>query len=159
MKFLEEVYEKNKELDAIFDKEYGSDKDMHKKNKIELLVEIGELANETKCFKYWTNKVPNKELVLLEYADCIMMILYFYGYYNLELYDIEFNRIEDINEEFAYLYKLGSELYFNENINIIKELLFNLINLANLLNITKNEIVEACNNKIMIARNRILGEY
>ena len=64
MKFLEEVYQKNKELDEIFINKYSSiDKEMYKKNKIELLVEIGELANETKCFKYWTNKEPNRELI------------------------------------------------------------------------------------------------
>ena len=73
MKFLSEVYKKNNELDDIFISKYSSDKEMFKKNKIELLVEIGELANETKCFKYWSKKEPVRELVLEEsdYRDKI----------------------------------------------------------------------------------------
>jgi dimeric dUTPase (all-alpha-NTP-PPase superfamily) len=35
-----------------------------------LLVELGEFANETRCFKYWSFKGPSpKEVVLDEYAD------------------------------------------------------------------------------------------
>lgn len=159
MKFLSEVYIKNKELDKIFiDKYEHIDKDMYKKNKIELLVEIGELANETKCFKYWTTKSPNKELVLFEYADCIIMTLCLYNYLNLELEDIEFNKIEDPCDNFAYLYKLCSEFYFNDNKEILKEILFNLINLGELLNITHEEIVSNTLKKIELDTKRMLGE-
>ena len=35
-----------------------------------LLVELGEFANETRCFKYWSVKGPSpKEVILDEYAD------------------------------------------------------------------------------------------
>ena len=159
MKFLSEVYSKNKELDKIFiDKYEHIDKDMYKKNKIELLVEIGELANETRCVKYWTTKSPNKELVLFEYADCIIMTLCLYNYLNLELEDIEFNKIEDPCDNFAYLYKLCSEFYFNDNKEILKEILFNLINLGELLNITHEEIVSNTLKKIELDTKRMLGE-
>lgn len=34
-----------------------------------LQVEIGELANETRCFKHWSNKGPSeKEVILMEYV-------------------------------------------------------------------------------------------
>ena len=116
MIFLEEVYEKNKKLDDIFISKFESiDKEMYKKNKIELLVEIGELANETKCFKYWTKKEANRELVKEEYADCIIMTLCLYNYKDLELEDVSFNKMDDINDLFAYLYKLSSAL--NEKVN------------------------------------------
>ena len=159
MKFLSEVYIKNKEVDKIFiDKYEHIDKDMYKKNKLELLVEIGEFANETKCFKYWTTKSPNKELVLFEYADCIIMTLCLYNYLNLELEDIEFNKIEDPCDNFAYLYKLCSEFYFNDNKEILKKILFNLINLGELLNITHEEIVSNTLEKIELDTKRMLGE-
>ena len=159
MKFLEEVYKKNNILDDIFIEKFSNtDNDMYRKNKLELLVEIGELANETKSFKYWTNKKPNRELVLLEYADCIIMTLCLFNYNNLKLEDIEFNKINDVNEEFAYLYKLGSEFYFSDNINVLKEMLFNLINLADLLNISKEEIIESSLKKIEIATQRLMGD-
>lgn len=41
-----------------------------------LIVEIGELANTTRCFKYWSNKGPeNKDVVLDEYADGLHFFL------------------------------------------------------------------------------------
>lgn len=149
MKFLEDVYKKNKELDQLFiDKYENIDKDMFRKNKIELLVEIGELANESKCFKYWSKKEVNKELMLLEYADCIIMTLCLFNYFNLELIDKEYKVLDDTNDQIAYLYKLCSELYFSDDKELLYEILFNLINLAKLLNISKEEIIEASIKKI-----------
>lgn len=160
MKFLEEVYQKNKELDEIFINKYSSiDKEMYKKNKIELLVEIGELANETKCFKYWTNKEPNRELIKEEYADCIIMTLCLFNYHDIELEDVKFKRILDINDQIAYLYKIASDYYFNDNRFVLEEILFELINLASLLNISKEEIIESSLKKIELDTKRMLGEY
>lgn len=79
MKEFEIIYEENKILDEIFNKLYDNySKDIIEKNIVELLVEIGELANETRCFKYWSNKKPSsKEVIIDEYADCFIMTLYF----------------------------------------------------------------------------------
>lgn len=160
MKFLSEVYKKNNILDDIFiDKFSKIDKDMFRKNKIELLVEIGELANETKCFKYWTTKTPNRDLVLEEYADCIIMTLCLYNYYDMELNDIECNKMDDVNDIFAKLYQLASSIYFTDNKKELEEVLFYLINLADLLNISKDEIVESSLKKIELDTKRMLGEY
>ena len=158
MKFLLDVYKSNCELDEIFIQKYSSDKDMYKKNKLELLVEIGEFANETKCFKYWSKKEANKELVLEEYADCLIMTLCLYHYFNMELDDLEYERMNDINDNIAYLYKLASSLYFNDDQNVLKEILFNLINVSELLKLNKDEIVEACLLKINKDKERLLNE-
>ncbi|MDQ0351211.1 dimeric dUTPase (all-alpha-NTP-PPase superfamily) [Alkalibacillus filiformis] len=41
-----------------------------------LNVEVGELANETRCFKYWSQKGPSdREVILEEYVDGIHFIL------------------------------------------------------------------------------------
>lgn len=41
-----------------------------------LQVKIGELANETSCFKYWSTKMPSdKNVILEEYVDCIHFLL------------------------------------------------------------------------------------
>ncbi|MEA4826133.1 MAG: dUTP diphosphatase [Clostridium sp.] len=41
-----------------------------------LQVEVSELANETRCFKFWSNKGPSpKEKILEEYVDCLHFIL------------------------------------------------------------------------------------
>jgi len=41
-----------------------------------LQVELGELANETRCFKFWSTKEPSsKDIILEEYVDCLHFIL------------------------------------------------------------------------------------
>lgn len=41
-----------------------------------LIVELGELANETRCFKFWSKRSPSaKEVILEEYVDCLHFIL------------------------------------------------------------------------------------
>lgn len=41
-----------------------------------LLVELGELANSTRCFKYWSNKGPEaKERVMDEFADGLHFLI------------------------------------------------------------------------------------
>ncbi|WP_100373714.1 dUTP diphosphatase [Bacillus sp. FJAT-45037] len=40
------------------------------------LVELGELANETRCFKYWSTKGPSKKAIILEeYVDGLHFVL------------------------------------------------------------------------------------
>ena len=159
MDFLLEVYKKNNELDDIFINNFNSDKDMFKKNKLELIVEIAEFANETKCFKYWTKKKMNKELVLEEFADCIIMTLCLYHYYNLELSDTKYFLLDDINDTFGRLFTLSSTLYFTDDTNSLKEILFQLVNLTSKLGLTNDELVEACLSKINKDTERLLNEY
>ena len=43
---------------------------------LSLQVELGELANETRCFKFWSTKKPSSNnLILEEYVDCLHFIL------------------------------------------------------------------------------------
>ena len=70
MKDWQIIYNENKKLDKKFFDLYGNDIDYDKKNKIELLVEIGEMVNESRIFKYWSDKKVNYEALLMEYADC-----------------------------------------------------------------------------------------
>lgn len=48
----------------------------HERRLLALLVELGEFANETRCFKYWSYKEPSpKEVILDEYADGLHFLL------------------------------------------------------------------------------------
>ena len=143
-----DVYEANKELDKMFDNEF-KDSEMIKKNKLELLVEIGELANETRYFKYWSNKEINLDLVKEEYADCLIMTLYFFNILNINL-DEDFVEIEEYDKVdiFARLYKLASEFYYDNNKELIKEVFVTLINLGYLIGFTNEDIIKASLSKI-----------
>ena len=64
IKEIQVVYDKNKELDKMFYQEYGNSQEIIDKNKLELLVELGELANETRWFKYWSVKKTDRDKIL-----------------------------------------------------------------------------------------------
>ena len=51
-------------------------KDLLSQKTLALQVKMAELANETQCFKFWTNDAPtNKDLILKSYVDCLYFIL------------------------------------------------------------------------------------
>lgn len=60
---------------------------------LSLQVELGELANETRCFKYWSLKKPsNNEIILEEFVDCLHFILSIgleLGFDNLRFKDLD----------------------------------------------------------------------
>ena len=145
---FDKVYQANKELDEMFNKTFP-DSEMVKKNKLELLVEIGELANETRYFKYWSNKPIDIELVKGEYADCLIMTFYFFNIMNINL-DEKFMEIEEYNKVdiFGRLYKLASDYYYNDEKNIIKEIFVTLINLGYMIGFNDSDIIDACMTKI-----------
>lgn len=50
--------------------------DVFEKKGLALIVELAELANETRCFKFWSEKGPSERSVILEeYVDSIHFIL------------------------------------------------------------------------------------
>ncbi|WP_100405061.1 dUTP diphosphatase [Bacillus solitudinis] len=51
-------------------------KDLFFEQQLAFLVELGELANETRCFKYWSKKPSSEEAIILEeYVDGLHFIL------------------------------------------------------------------------------------
>lgn len=139
MKDFERIYIENKKLDEMFDKLYDHhSEDTIEKNIVELLVELGELANETRCFKYWSNKKPSSN----------------------NMANIDLNEpFEEVNEknivtQFKQLYKLVSTLDIKLDRELIKEILSNLANLGILLDFSKEEIVDGCLLKINKNKSR-----
>ena len=143
-----DVFKANKELDEMFNNTYP-DNEMVKKNKLELLVEIGELANETRYFKYWSSKPMDLELVKMEYADCIIITLYFFNIMDISL-DEKFNDIDEYDnvDIFARLYKLSSDFYYNNDKELVKEVFVTIINLGHMIGFNNDDIINACMTKI-----------
>lgn len=157
LKRWENYYQKNKKLDEEFNSKYQENEpEFYEKNCIELLIEIGEFINETKCFKYWSIKSPNKEKMLEELADCLNMIFYFYGLLNLDITDftntkIEKNRLKQIN----HIYNLSTNLFNNLNEQDIKNIFVNLLDFAYSLDIQEEELLEKLEEKHQIIYNRL----
>ena len=156
------VYEKNKYLDIIFIDKYKDEVDYFKKNCIEFLVELSEFINESKCFKYWSIKEPNKREMLLEYADVITMVLYFYNNLGMKL-DINSlpNHIDNKNilDVINYLYLKGTDLINNYSIELVKDILSNVLYLGYLFNLNEEDILDSINKKHKIIEERLNSNY
>ncbi|MED4969431.1 dUTP diphosphatase [Parageobacillus toebii] len=74
---LSSLYSLQRQLDERIEAQHGlQEEDLFDKKILALLVEIGELANETRCFKFWSVKPPSpREKVLEEYVDGLHFIL------------------------------------------------------------------------------------
>ena len=86
-------------LDQRIMKEHGLEGKNLEDNKIlALLVEICELANETRCFKHWSTKGPSEKGILLEeYVDSLH---FFLSIANYRQYDVD--RLYDVySSDFA----------------------------------------------------------
>ncbi|QSS99184.1 dUTP diphosphatase [Pontibacillus sp. ALD_SL1] len=73
----ETLFTMQQQLDQRIETEHGLEhEDLFRKKVMALLVEIGELANETRCFKFWSTKPPKEdEVILEEYVDGLHFIL------------------------------------------------------------------------------------
>lgn len=155
-----DIYVKNKKLDDIFYQKFKNDDKMFEKNCIELIVEIGEFANESRCFKYWSNKQMKKEETLEELADCIMTSLYFFNYLNIDKVNIKmYNFSSDILICLNDIFKLSTLLIDNINEEVITKIFSYLIYIGNLLNLEEKEIYKACLKKIEKQEKRLEEGY
>lgn len=84
---LNELKSYQKTLDeAILTKHSLKVEDTIMDRKLALLVELGEFANETRCFKYWSLKESSaKEVLLEEYVDGIHFIVSLANQFDLDL--------------------------------------------------------------------------
>ena len=155
------IYKVTRYLDSLFESNYSNDKEILRKNKVELLVELGELANETRCFKYWSiRQKGEKEKVLEEYIDCLFMILYFCNIKNISL-DEKFPKASngDIIETFLTLYKYSGNFGKIPKKDDVKKVLVELDYLAKLLDFTIEDLERVTNKKRKIIEDRFEIDY
>ena len=74
---LDELFKAQAKLDETIANNHGISYETTRHRRImACLVEIGELANATRCFKYWSNKKSEPdEIVLDEFADGLHFFL------------------------------------------------------------------------------------
>lgn len=73
---LQELFHMQRELDRYIQSNRSVEESVFRKKVLALQVELSELANETRCFKFWSTKGPSAKSTLLEeYVDCIHFIL------------------------------------------------------------------------------------
>jgi dimeric dUTPase (all-alpha-NTP-PPase superfamily) len=73
---LTTLFAMQRELDSYIQTNQVINEDVFQEKGLALLVELAELANETRCFKFWSTKGPSaREVILEEYVDSIHFLL------------------------------------------------------------------------------------
>lgn len=158
-----DIYIKNKELDNIYINKYSNNIDnYYEKNCLELIVELCELANESKCFKYWSIKKVDYDKLLEEYADCILMVLCIYNTFDIDSLDIlDIDDDRDIVIIFNDVIRMCTLLQNKDNVDdiLLKNIFSYLIYIGKLLKLDDKLIREACYKKIDINKERLNSNY
>ncbi|MGY4689264.1 dUTP diphosphatase [Salibacterium sp. K-3] len=74
---MKQLFSIQRDLDERILEDHGLNREeIHFDKLLALLVEIGELANETRCFKYWSQKPASpRDVIAEEYVDGLHFIL------------------------------------------------------------------------------------
>ncbi|WP_446898095.1 dUTP diphosphatase [Clostridium sp. LBM24168] len=105
---LIDLFELQENLDEAIRKEQSLEgESLLSQKTLALQVEIGELANKTRCFKFWSsNKISNNKIILEELANSLYFILSLGLEKNFnDIVDIQLKESRcSINSQFLNLY-------------------------------------------------------
>ena len=159
---LIELFTVQKKLNERILEEHQLDPGTLKNKKyLALLTELGELANETRCFKYWSTKPPApRENILEEYVDCLHFILTIGLDHGFEYVNPEYNvDSTDLTSHFINLFLAVNELVSFSSINSYEILVEDFFALGDALGFTWDEITAAYMSKNQINHQRQDEEY
>ena len=159
---LEELYQLQAGLDQdIADKHGVTYESTHSRRLLALIVELGELANETRCFKYWSNKGASaKEIVMDEYADGLHFLLSLGIPLHARKYKYELKGTkEDLTLQFHHLYQSATRLLNDYTLEAYEDCFQKYLNLAVDLGSSADDIVYAYKSKLAVNYHRQETNY
>ncbi|WP_123054864.1 dUTP diphosphatase [Clostridium sp. JN-1] len=154
---LQRLFELQQNLDQHIERNHNlEDESLLSKKVLALQVELAELANETRCFKFWSNKQPSdKKVILEEFVDCLHFILTIgieKGFTDVEVQGR--NPQYDIVGQFSNLYiDINDFIVCNSKDHYIT-LFEDFLTLGNSLKFSKEEIEEAYYKKNCVNHER-----
>lgn len=97
-----QLFEKQRQLDQFIEENQHVQKDVFAEKGLALLVELSELANETRCFKFWSTKGPSERGILLEeFVDSIHFMLSLGNMRGFQLEEWPYLKVrQDLTESF-----------------------------------------------------------
>ncbi|MFA5421246.1 MAG: dUTP diphosphatase [Bacilli bacterium] len=159
---LKELYKLQGELDRrIAENHQTSYAKTNDDRLMALIVEIGELANETRCFKYWSNKGPSPRAILLdEYADGMHFLLSLGIPLNASKTKYEIKEVNiSLTRHFHLLYKAVVELVESYDINHYTNAYQLFLNLIPGLGFTVEDVIKAYKAKLDVNYQRQNTNY
>ncbi len=157
---ISELFQMQKSLDQYIQNEHGLDgEDLFVKKVLALVVEVGELANETRCFKFWSSKpAAEKEVILEEFVDGIHFILSLGLEIGISTEHFSLGEVDyletDLSSQFLNVYGAISDFKENRSIANYQNLFQQFLYVANLLGFSHEEIISAYKQKNEVNYNR-----
>ncbi|WP_045523541.1 dUTP diphosphatase [Neobacillus niacini] len=161
---LEKLFRMQQALDQHIEEKHAlQNEDLFNRKVLALLVELGELANETRCFKFWSIRPSSeKSVVLEEFVDGIHFILSLgieCGFQNLD-YTLEIEpSTVNTTEQFILIYEKVNVFKESKNDIDFKTLLESYLQLGTLLGITYEEMEKAYFTKNEVNYQRQQNNY
>lgn len=145
---LEKLFTMQKGLDSHIEAQHNLQaEDLFDRKVLALLVELGELANETRCFKFWSLKPASaKEVILEEFVDGIHFILSLgieAGFTEQISIRDEPYQSESLTEQFLELYRIIEVFRSTRSLEDYQALFQASLHLAKLLGFSAVEIEQA----------------
>ncbi len=156
------LFKKQRELDSYIINNRG----LHTKNVFEekmlaLLVELGELANETRCFKFWSLKdKSDKATILEEYVDNIHFLLSIglekgYTFSDIDVAETAVAETKGFNQVFSACLAFYQEQTRERYMAMFSEYL----GLARMLGFSETDIIQAYQEKNEVNYERQQSGY
>ena len=140
---FEPIFKKQLELDLDIQKRHNvTYEETLERRFLSLYVEIGELANATRCFKYWSNKPSEpREIVMEEFADGLHFLLSVGIALNIKNKSFEQKETdEDLSNLFVKMYGVIDELHDKKSEDAYQKTFETLLLIASKLNMNKDDI-------------------
>ncbi|MFC0469498.1 dUTP diphosphatase [Halalkalibacter kiskunsagensis] len=143
--------------DRIVEEHQLKEQDLFKEKLLAFLVEVGELANETRCFKYWSRKSSSERSVILEeYVDGLHFVLTLglsLGFENIKLNDSG-NLDQSVTKQFLLIMKQTHQLDMHRTKDQYQQLVDSFLQLGNQLGFSHAEIEESYLHKNKVNHQR-----
>ncbi|WP_164216825.1 dUTP diphosphatase [Virgibacillus sp. YIM 98842] len=151
------LYDMQRELDNYIEANNDlHNKDVFQEKYLALLVELGELANETRCFKFWSMKQPSeRDIILEEYVDGIHFLLSLgneigHQYKNTRLQVGEIS----ITAQFNLVFEKCTLFHQVPDITTYEEMMESYLQLGELLSFSETDIKNSYYEKNEVNYNR-----
>ena len=159
---LEELFIAQAKLDQrIAEEHHISYQTTRDRRVMALIVEIGELANATRCFKYWSNKgSEEKSIVLDEYADGLHFFLSLGVDIKTSKREYRLTKHEvDLTKQFHLVYHNIDLFYKKQDDKSYIKAFQSFFNLLPLLGYKWKELKEAYYKKLQVNYDRQNNNY
>jgi dimeric dUTPase (all-alpha-NTP-PPase superfamily) len=155
---MAELFETQRKLDnRIVETHHLEGQSFVSEKILALLVELGELANETRCFKFWSLKGPSERPVILEeYVDGLHFILSIGLDFNYETVELcpDLTANHSLTNRFLTVFSKIDTFNQSQTVQNYKDVFESFLLLGYQLGFSNQDIVQAYERKNVINHER-----